>query len=178
VFFVRDRLKAPIADNAMRLQLGPEEDGRRLLTVEVLLPRRNIEEVPEYTSSIRERLLDGLEDLIPFLRSHIELVDSPHDARGVDDLAAGLGRPSPSPWARGPQTMQAVFGYPVVSGLGVCALPVRAPIKRLLICNGQVAPGLGLEGAFLTAWSAARLVSRSDRKKEWMRRGRWGKLEI
>ena len=74
--------------------------------------------------------------------------------------------------------MRPVYGYPVTTSLGVCSLPVRAPIKRLVICNDQVVPGLGLEGRFLAAWSAARVISRSDKKKEWMRRGRWGKLEL
>ena len=60
--------------------------------------------------------------------------------------------------------MRAIYGFPVVSGLGVCALPVRTPIRRLLVCNEQVVPGLGIEGLFLAAWSAARVVSRSDRK--------------
>lgn len=74
--------------------------------------------------------------------------------------------------------MPVVYGFPVHRTLGLCALPIRTPIKRLLLCNAQVVPGLGLEGQFLTAWSAARIVTRSDRKKEWMRRGLWTKVEV
>ncbi len=53
----------------------------------------------------------------------------------------------------------------------------RRPNRKLLRCNGQVVPALGDEGAFLTAWSVARLVTKSDRRKEWMRRGLWTKVE-
>ncbi|HJK90018.1 MAG TPA: hypothetical protein RMH26_04700, partial [Polyangiaceae bacterium LLY-WYZ-15_(1-7)] len=86
--------------------------------------------------------------------------------------------PPEEPWSRGPQSMPVVHGYPVRGPLGVCGLPVRTPIKRLLLCNEQIVPGLGDEGSFLAAWSAARVVTRSDRKKEWMRRGLWTKVEI
>ena len=74
--------------------------------------------------------------------------------------------------------MPMVYAFPVTSALGLCAMPVRTPIRQLLLCNGQVIPGLGLEGLFLAACSAARLVSRSDRSKEWMRRGLWKNVEI
>lgn len=179
VFFVRDPAR-PLSDaNALRLQVEPaDEAGRRLITVEALLPRRGIEDVPDYTQTVRERVVAALGDLVPFLGDHLELMDSPHDGRGTQDVVGGVELKSPEPWSRGTHTMRPVYGFPVSTGLGVCALPVRSPIKRLLMCNDQVVPGLGLEGLFLAAWSAARVVSKSDRKKEWMRRGRWGKLEL
>ena len=80
-------------------------------------------------------------------------------------------------WARGGRTMETVYGYPIASSLGLCALPVRTPIKRLLIANQQVVPGLGVEGELLAAWSAARVVSRSDKRPAVLRRGLWTKLE-
>lgn len=179
VFFVRDPQRPLFGANALRIQVGEKrEDGRRHLCVEALVPRRGIEDLPDYAGTLRERVVASLGELIPFLGDHVEMMDSPHDGRGTQDLLAGLSLTPEEPWTRGPSTMRAVYGFPVKSALGVCAIPVRSPIRRLLMCNDQVAPGLGLEGLFLAAWSAARVVSRSDRKREWMRRGRWRKLEL
>lgn len=179
VFFVRDPRRPLAGANALRVQTDPlREDGRRHIHVEVLLPRRAIEDVPAFADTVRERVVASLGDLIPFLGDHVELIDSPHDGRGTQDLVHGMSIPSDEPWLRGVTTMRAIDGFPVSTALGVCAVPVRSPIKHLLMCNDQVVPGLGLEGSFLAAWSAARLVSKSDRKRELMRRGRWGQLEV
>ncbi len=164
--------------NALRIQQEPFDEGRVLVCVEALLPRRGIEDIPDYAHSLRERVVAALSELMPFFGDHIELIDSPHDGRGPQDLLAGMSLTPEEPWTRGTSTMRAVFGYPVSTTLGVCALPVRTPVKRLLMCNEQMVPGLGMEGLFLAAWSAAKVVSRSDSKREWMRRGRWGKLEL
>lgn len=179
VFFVRTPERALADANALRVEVEPTDDpARRRMCVQALLPRRGIEDIPEYAQTVRERVVAALGELVPYLGDHLELMDSPHDGRGTQDLRGGLVLKSPEPWSRGPQTMRPVYGFPVSSGLGVCALPVRTPLKRVLMCNDQVVPGLGLEGAFLAAWSAAGVVSKADKKKEWMRRGRWGKLEI
>jgi len=179
VFYVRDPSRPLWAANALRIRAEPlREDGRRHLCVEAILPRRGIEDPTDFASRMREKVVASLGELMPFLGEHIELIDSPHDGRGAQHLEDRMSLTSPEPWHRGPSTMRAVHGFPVSSGLGVCAVPVRSPIKQLLMCNDQVVPGLGLEGLFLAAWSSARLVSRSDNKRDWMRRGRWGKLEI
>ena len=73
--------------------------------------------------------------------------------------------------------MPVVYAFPRTRIHGTCALPVRTPIKRLLICNEQVVPGLGLEGSFLASWSAARTVTRSL-NRDWMNRGRWTKVDL
>jgi hypothetical protein len=39
-------------------------------------------------------------------------------------------------------------------------------------------PALGQEGELLAAWSAARLITRTDRRKEQMRREMWSKIEL
>jgi hypothetical protein len=126
---------------------------------------------------VREHVVASLGELVPFLGANLLLMDSPHDGRPAQDLATGRTIPPEAKWARGRHTMDTVYGFPIASALGVCALPVRTPIRRLLICNAQVVPGLGLEGQLLAAWSAARLVSRSDRRPAILRRGLWTKLE-
>ena len=167
------------AENYLRIEVGePDEDDVRTLCIETLLPRRGAEEVPGYVQSMRERVLDSLRTLAPFLDRHLVFVDSPHDGREPHDIASNRVLPAPEPWLRGPHTMEALFGYPVRGALGICGLPVRTPVRRLLLCNNQIVPGLGAEGAFVTAASVARVVARKDRRKEWMRRGLWTKVEI
>jgi len=177
VFVLRDPRRPYGAENLLHVETHAERDGERLVTVQALLPRRGVEEVVGYLGTVRRHLLGALEEIMPFVRPHVRLVDSPHDGR---DAQLGEGKTaSPSePWTRGPSTMPIVHGYPVRGPLGVAALPVRSPVKRLLSCSPQVVPGLGHEGSFVAAWSAARIVTRSDRKKEWMRRGLWTKAEM
>ena len=74
--------------------------------------------------------------------------------------------------------MEAVYGFPVLGPLGVNAMPVRTPIRRLLLCNRQVSPGLGEEGVFLAARAAADLIKKSDSSRSQMRRGLWGRAEL
>lgn len=179
VFFARDPARLLADANALRIQVEPIDDERSLVCAEALLPRRGIEDVPEYSETVRERVVAALGELMPFFGGdHVDLIDSPHDGRGPQDLRAEMSLTPDEPWTRGPATMRAVYGFPVSTMAGLCALPVRTPIKRLLMCNEQMVPGLGMEGLLLAAWSAAKVVSRSDTKREWMRRGRWGKLEL
>ncbi len=179
VFALRDPGRAPVGENLIHVETHPaDEHGQRLLCIETLLPRRGVEDTPGYIEGARERVLTALGDLIPFIDRHIRIIDSPHDGRDIQNIRERTLTAAPEPWLRGPQTMVQVHGFPVRSTFGVCAMPVRTPIRRLLLCNDQVVPGLGVEGAFLAAWSAARVVTRSDRRKEWMRRGLWTKIEL
>jgi phytoene dehydrogenase-like protein len=178
LFFVRDPARPLSGSNLLRIETHPiDETGMRLLSVEALLPRRGVEDVPEFLESIREDIVASLGEIVPFLGSNLVMMDSPHDGRPAQFLERGTTVTPPASWARGRHTMEIVYGFPIASGLGVCALPVRTPIRRLLVCNSQVVPGLGLEGQLLAAWSAARLVSRSDRRPAILRRGLWTKLE-
>lgn len=179
VLVVRDPRRAMQGDNAVHVEAPPpDEQGRRLLCLQALLPRHAVEEGNRYLETARERLLAAVAPLVPFLGRHVILVDSPHDGRPIQDMAERTVIEPEAPWDRGPSTMPIVYGYPLKTALGLGAMPVRTPIKRLLLCNEQVVPGLGDEGLFLAAWSAARVVSKADPKKEWMRRGRWTKVEL
>lgn len=179
VFFLRDPTRPPIAENLLHVQAEPaDEQGRRLLCVEALVPRRGVEDVGDYVESLRERILGSLGDLVPFLGKHVLLVDSPHDGRDPQDMLRGEVTKAEEAWTRGPHTMSPVYGYPVATALGCCALPVRTPYRNLLLVNAQIVPGLGMEGDLLAAWSGARIVTKSDRKKEKMRKGLWTKVEI
>ena len=178
VYFVRDPRRPLAAENLLHVEAHPPDAaGRRLLCVEALLPRRTIEDVPDYVEGVRERVFASLGELVPFLGRTVQLIDSPHDGRPILDVRAGRTRQPPDPWTRGPQTMRAVHGYPVTTALGLSALPVRTPLRGLLLCSGQTTPGLGMEGQMLAAWSAARVVTRADKRKAWMRGRLWTKVE-
>jgi phytoene dehydrogenase-like protein len=170
-----------LGDEPLWLETQRTPDPRRaVLTVEAHLPMRESEERGERLARQREHMLDALTLLSPFLREHVELVDSPHDGRPVQDLKTGESfQPGETSYAarRGPDTMETMYAFPRPRLQGAAALTVRTPIKRLLLCNSQVVPGLGLEGIFLGAWSAARAVTRSL-GRDWMNRGRWTKVEL
>jgi hypothetical protein len=62
--------------------------------------------------------------------------------------------------------------------LGIAGEPLRGPIERTLLLGASVLPGLGQEGQLLAACSAARLVTRSDKRRARVRREMWTKMEI
>ena len=147
-----------------------------LICIETLLPARKVEDDPEFTPRVRAECMDSLRELIPFLDQHTVLVDSPHDGRPPDGEHKKL---SPTQLVRrGTSTMPAVYSYPLLTNLGLCALPIRTPIKRLLLCNTQLVPGLGSEGQLLAACSTARVITWADRRRSWMRRRLWAKVEM
>jgi hypothetical protein len=153
----------------------PLDAKHSLVCLETLLPARRVEDDLGFMARVRSECLDSARELLPFLDQHLVLVDSPHDGRPPDGEIKKL---TPTQLARrGPTSMPAVYSYPLVSNLGLCALPIRTPVKRLLLCNSQLVPGLGSEGQLLAASSTARVVTWSDRSRSWMRRRLWAKVE-
>jgi phytoene dehydrogenase-like protein len=174
---------AALSDDASQaplyISVDPIEDGRQLLCVQTLIARRDVEERGERLATERERILSELARLIPFLREggRLLLVDSPHDGRDAYDPVRGESIPSAAPWDRGPATMTTLYGYPVRSGLGFCGLPTRTPIKNLLLAGPHNVPALGMEGSFLAAQTAARVVGRRGRARS-LRSRAWIKTEL
>jgi phytoene dehydrogenase-like protein len=192
--------KSRRAENALRIETSPLEAGRALISAEALIPVQQLdtagearatrepsldtrnagfgrEATGEGLGTLRERIMERLLDLSPFLRDHVLLIDSPHDGRPIYDAVSRSEREPPDAHRRGPESMPTVYAYPHKGTHGCTALPVRTPIKRLLLCNDQVVPGLAQEGLFLTGWSCARVVARSL-GRQWMNRGRWTKVEL
>lgn len=176
VFMVRDPERPLAGPNCLHLETHrADAHGRRTICVEALLPRRAVEEAGEYLQTLRESIVATVAQVVPFLGENLLWIDSPHDGRPARDVARGQDVEPIERWARGPKTMETVLGYPLTSTHGLTALPTRTPIANLLLCNEQVVPGLGLEGTLLAAWSAARIVGRSDGRADTFRRGlfRW-----
>jgi len=172
--------RAPLSgENLIHLETSAEDsEGRRILTATVGLPRSRVEEERGYLEGSRERIRAALAPLLPFMDEHLLQIDSPHDGRPMQDLQMDCEVPSEEPWLRGPHTLPAIHAFPVRSTLGLTAVPVKSPLARLLLVGHQGVPALGFEGAVLTANAAVRIVRKADRRKEWMRRGLWTKVEI
>ncbi len=153
---------------------GPS--GHSLLVCELLLPEQGSLRLGDARSFVHKALLGEL----PFLSRHQVLVDSPYDGLPVWQFEGG----------RRVERDRASFGLPPIEAmprqlevdppgyLGLGGEPVRGPIERTLLVGRSVMPGLGQEGQLLAAWGAARLVTKSDRRKAGMRRDMWTKVEI
>jgi hypothetical protein len=165
-------------ENLLHIERTTLDEGRELLCVEGLLPARAVEERDGSVDETRERMLSALGELVPFVGEHLLVLDSPHDGRKPWARASDVDLALDPYERRGPETMRAVHAFPVTTALSVCAMPVKTPLRGLLLCNRQVAPGLGVEGELIAAASAAHLAARSDRGREWMRRRLWTKVEL
>jgi hypothetical protein len=149
-----------------------------LLTANRLIEEHLIDTGSSPLRFMREEALDAIRGVVPFLDDNAIWIDSPHDGLPPQALRGEPELPCSDPWSRGPYTMRAIYEYPTRRALGVCALPTRTPVRGVFLCNEQVAPGLGFEGAFLTATSVAKLISSRYRKQDWLRRGPWARRTV
>ncbi len=169
---------AGLGARAIHLQRCDAGDPRHLLLVaELLLGEREAMALLEARRHVIARLAHEL----PHLRAHLVWVDSPHDGlpawRYEGGDVAELERSSVGLSARAePMARQIEVDPP--GFLGVAGEPLRGPIERTLLVGPSVLPALGQEGVLLAASSAARLITRSDRRKARMRRETWTKLEV
>jgi phytoene dehydrogenase-like protein len=178
VFYIRDPERPLHSENLLHVERSDVDASTRLLCMEALLPAPTVEQRHGYLDEARERMMQALAELVPFIGEHLVALDSPHDGRKPWARDSDVNVTVDPRERRGPHTMAAVHAYPVSTALGVCAMSVKTPLRGLLLCSQQVAPGLGVEGQLLAAASAAHVVRRSDRSREWLRRRLWTKVEM
>jgi phytoene dehydrogenase-like protein len=178
VFYIRDTDRPLHSENMLHVERSELDARTGLLCVAALLPARAVEERHGYLDEARERLMSTLAELVPFVGEHLRVLDSPHDGRKPWARDEGSDLATDPQERRGPHTMAAVYAYPVSTAFSVCAMSIKTPLRGLLLCSQQVAPGLGVEGQLLAAASAAHVVRRSDRSREWLRRRLWTKVEM
>jgi hypothetical protein len=179
VFGVADRARPLAEENLLYIESSPPDgDGRVVLTITALLTRSGVEEGEGYLRRQRPRMLRALGEIVPFLDRNLLAIDSPHDGLPLEDVARGTTVTLKERWRGEPEPM-AVLEAPDPEGfLGVCAAQLRTEIKGLLLVGPQVVAGLGEEGEFMSALGAARIVTRSDRSKEKLRRELWSKVDL
>ena len=154
---------------------GPDDE---LLVAEILLDTPG----PLPITHARAEIVRALVGELPFLERHLLLVDSPHDGLPLwlfeDGRRRDVDRTELTGATRRAEPMIHKIAVDPPGYLGLGGEPIRGPIDRTLLVGRSVLPALGQEGQLLAAWGAARLITRTDRRKERMRRDMWSKIEI
>jgi phytoene dehydrogenase-like protein len=166
---------AGMPEKAFLVRRRDVDGDRVLLTLDRMIEEHLIDTASSPLLFVRADALDAIRRIVPFFDDHAIWIDSPHDGLPPHAFRDGLELPCSDPWTRGPSAMRAAFEYPTRCALGVCALPTRTPVRGMFLCNEQVAPGFGFEGAFLAATSVARLIGSRYRQQDWLRRGPWAR---
>ena len=155
----------------------------------------------------REEILGTVMDFLPFVEKHLLVCDSPHDGRPLWDFRnpssadARIGIESPGETrSRGNEPLRvhlvdrarlratggSLEAEPMVPRFrvsppqleGLAGEPLRTALGNVFVTGRSVLPALGQEGELLAAWGAARVITRTDRRKEKMLREMWSKVEL
>jgi glycine/D-amino acid oxidase-like deaminating enzyme len=154
--------------------------GTTLLVAEALLSERGLIR----PGDAREAVLETVEQFLPFVERHYVLVDSPHDGRPLWDYRSGervdvdRSELRTGGGSNDAESMVPRWGVQGETFAGLSGEPIRMPIAGVFGVGRAVLPALGQEGELLAAWSASRLITRTDGRKEKMRREMWSKVEI
>lgn len=153
-------------------------DGATLLVAEAALPEG------VSMDRARETVLSVVESLLPYIERHYLVIDSPHDGRPLWDFRSGDRTDVDRAGLRAtggslePEPMATRWRVDPPSFHGLAGEPLRTPLDGAFVVGPGTLPALGQEGEILAAWSAARLITRTDRQKERMRREMWSKIEL
>ncbi len=163
--------KPPVGDAAFSLHLGEADDaGRVVATIAAILPTEGALDPDRLVSkcmALRAGLWRRLGEVMPFFEKHLVLAHSPFEAtppqvpggRGSYDVPRNLPLAMPPIW-KGALAQTADLGViPYVTGL-----------KNLTLTGDQILPSLGLEGALVAGWSAAKIAcALAGKKKDYLR---------
>ena len=155
-------------------------DGATLLVAEAAFP----EGATLPVALAREAVLSVIESVLPFIERHYVVVDSPHDGRPLWDWRSGgrvevdRGALRATGGSLDAEPMSTCWDVQPSSFYGLAAEPIRTPLAGAFVVGPSALPALGQEGELLAAWSAARMITRTDRLKEQMRRDMWSKVEL
>jgi hypothetical protein len=168
----------PEAIPAVHLQRTAGNPGETLLVAETLLSGRS----PLAMHEARAAVLAAVKRELPFLERHLVAVDSPHDGLPLWSYVDGhrrlVERSALTGASLAPEPLTPLLDVDPPGYLGLAGEPVRGPIERTFLVGRSVLPAIGQEGQLLAAWSAARMITRTDRRKERMRRDMWNRIEI
>ncbi|MBS2020474.1 MAG: phytoene dehydrogenase [Deltaproteobacteria bacterium] len=188
----------PAKGAPIHLQKAPgAAPGTVLLVAETIVPAEAQGEKGGLGRA-REEMLATIFDFLPFVETHALACDSPHDGRPLWDFRNAtsqdppVGKPSwglrarPIERARLRATGGSMEAEPMTPRFrvtppqlhGLAAEAIRTPLSNVFVTGKSVLPALGQEGELLAAWGVARVITRTDRRKEKMLREMWSKVEL
>ncbi len=132
----------------------------------------------------REAVLACVRRYLPFIERHFLLVDSVHDGRPLWDFRGGAKVEVDRAKLRGsgatiePEPMIPQWHIEPTQLHGLAGEPLRSPLTGAFVVGRTTMAALGQEGELLAAWGASRMITRTDRRKEKMRRDMWSKVEL
>ncbi len=152
-------------------------EGTSLVVVEALLDR------PDPPRGMRSTVLRRLEKIAPFFQRHLRVFDSPHDGEPLVDLRAGEHSVARALLRSGgafvdPEPMPAQYRTSDEEMRGLGGDPARALADNLFAVGKSLLPALGQEGELLGAWGVARVITKTDGRRERLRKELWSKLEV
>jgi hypothetical protein len=170
--------KEPTGDAAFSIHLGESDDaGRVIATVAALLPAEptdmplDADKLAPKCIAHRQALWKRVGEVMPFFERHLVLAHSPFEptppqvpgGRGSYDVPKHLPLAMTPVWsARAPEN--------AVDQITGAALTYTTGIKNLTLTGEQIIPALGLEGALVSGWSAAKLACAiGGKKKDYLR---------
>lgn len=153
-------------DNALALYIDqPDAEARVVVTVQAICPVPELGRLDDALASLRVRVRERLESVMPFYSEHVHLVHSPHESAPPEAPHGGHLH------AEVPQVPpRSLWKLPRQPMLGVAGLTYHLGAKQLTIASSQILPGLGLEGDMAAGWCAAKLVcDAAGKKKDYLR---------
>jgi phytoene dehydrogenase-like protein len=163
--------RAPVGDAAFSIHLGETDDGGRVVaSVAAILASDGPlapERIPAALAALRASLWQRLGEVMPFFERHLVLAHSPFEAT-VPHVPGGRGSydvPRHLPLAMVPIWRGQLAGTADTGGL-----PYTTGVKNLTLTGDQVLTCLGVEGAVVSGWSAAKVACAiAGKKKDYLR---------
>jgi hypothetical protein len=174
VLAVRDPGEAPSGSNAFALHVGEADDGGRVVvTVSAVLPAPDdgvavdAAWMARELAALRRGLLDAIDDVMPFIASHVIIAHSPHEATPpvvTGKVAVEAPKTLPVP-------LRPLWRAPAIeASAGLSTAPYAPGVKNLTLGSTQILPHLGVEGDLAAGWSAAKIAHAiAGKKKDYLR---------
>ncbi|HSS02656.1 MAG TPA: hypothetical protein VLM79_36595, partial [Kofleriaceae bacterium] len=171
VAVIADADRPPVGDAAFSIHLSETDDGGRVVaTISAILASDgplDADALPARCAALRAGLWQRLGDVMPFFERHLVLAHSPFEptaphvpgGRGSYDVPRNL-----------PLAMAPIWRGQLPQTADIGALPYTTGVKNLTLTGEQILPSLGLEGALVAGWSAAKVACAiAGKKKDYLR---------
>ncbi|MGE0545460.1 MAG: hypothetical protein AB7O24_09965 [Kofleriaceae bacterium] len=171
VAVIGDPAAEPFGANAFTIHLGdPDDTGRVIATIATLLPAETGDDRDRLIArcgTLRGALWRRLDEIMPFFERHLVLAHSPFEAAPPQVPGGGGSYDVPKHL---PLAMTRVWSGRAESLLDgtahTGALTYTTGLKNLTLTGEQVLPALGVEGALVSGWSAAKVACAIAGKKK------------